>query len=187
MCPYDKNRVKLPVIGNDIDSDFINASFIDGYLSPKKYIAAQGPLASTRADFWSMIWEQNVGVVAMVTNLVEESKRKGFQYWPISSENDCQYSDYTMRFFRKKLTLTMLFARCTAPRVGQLKYKQSTINTIPLGRTKMFQIQLCPLCNFGARFAMSKNQTKLLGSYTAVPAWGELELLSHLTICTIKG
>ncbi|KAH3813936.1 hypothetical protein DPMN_142409 [Dreissena polymorpha] len=41
MYPYDNNRVKLSIIGNDIDTDFINASFIDGYSSPKKCIAAQ--------------------------------------------------------------------------------------------------------------------------------------------------
>lgn len=31
------------------------------------YIAAQGPLANTSADFWQMIWEQGVNVIAMVT------------------------------------------------------------------------------------------------------------------------
>lgn len=31
------------------------------------YIATQGPLANTCADFWQMIWEQGVNVIAMVT------------------------------------------------------------------------------------------------------------------------
>ncbi|KAG7275343.1 hypothetical protein CRUP_007899 [Coryphaenoides rupestris] len=40
------------------------------------YIATQGPLANTCADFWQMVWEQGVNVIAMVTG--EESHR----YWP---------------------------------------------------------------------------------------------------------
>lgn len=31
------------------------------------YIATQGPLQNTCPDFWQMVWEQGVAIIAMVT------------------------------------------------------------------------------------------------------------------------
>ena len=31
------------------------------------YIASQGPLSNTCQDFWQMVWEQGVSIIAMVT------------------------------------------------------------------------------------------------------------------------
>lgn len=44
IYPYDDNRVKLQLIEDRPDSDFINASYIEGFRTPRKFIAAQGNL-----------------------------------------------------------------------------------------------------------------------------------------------
>jgi len=43
--------------------------WIQGGGSERDFICTQGPLPNTTADFWRMVWEQNVRIIVMVTAL----------------------------------------------------------------------------------------------------------------------
>uniref|UniRef100_A0A3Q2Y751 Protein tyrosine phosphatase receptor type Q n=1 Tax=Hippocampus comes TaxID=109280 RepID=A0A3Q2Y751_HIPCM len=80
--PYNNNRVKLLSEPGAAGSDYINASFVSGYLCPNEFIATQGPLPNTVADFWKMIWETGTRTIAMLTQCHENGRSRCHKYWP---------------------------------------------------------------------------------------------------------
>ncbi|XP_061534226.1 phosphatidylinositol phosphatase PTPRQ isoform X1 [Phycodurus eques] len=80
--PYNNNRVKLLSEPGTVGSDYINASFVSGYLCPNEFIATQGPLPNTVADFWKMIWETGTRTIAMLTQCHEKGRIRCHKYWP---------------------------------------------------------------------------------------------------------
>ncbi|XP_060618326.2 receptor-type tyrosine-protein phosphatase delta isoform X30 [Anolis sagrei] len=91
IMPYESTRICLQPIRGVEGSDYINASFIDGYRQQKAYIATQGPLAETTEDFWRMLWEHNSTIVVMLTKLREMGREKCHQYWPAERSARYQY------------------------------------------------------------------------------------------------
>lgn len=99
ILPYETTRVTISLLPNPsqpedsfIDgSDYINASFIDGYKHRKAYIATQAPLNETIDDFWRMLWEVNSNIIVMLTKLREMGREKCAQYWPQDRSVRYQY------------------------------------------------------------------------------------------------
>ncbi|XP_073427845.1 receptor-type tyrosine-protein phosphatase C isoform X2 [Dendrobates tinctorius] len=102
ILPYDVNRVVLSEIHGEPGSDYINASYINGFKEPRKYIAAQGPKEETMNDFWRMIWEQKSTIIVMVTRCEEGNRNKCAQYWPLNEERAEDYGDITVKITEEK-------------------------------------------------------------------------------------
>lgn len=140
VIPFDATRVvlekPLSIESNGELSNYINASLISdlsGQVHSPFYIAAQGPSQETMNLFWEMIWQQNVRVIVMLTNLIEGigfHSSKCSQYWPDLVGNtrrfhditvqlyDCQDApDYLVRKFdvsRNEITRSVIHVQCTS-------------------------------------------------------------------------
>lgn len=89
ILPYEWTRVCLQPLRGVEGSDYINASYIDGYRFRNAYIATQGPIAETTEDFWRMLWEHNSNIIVMLTKVKEMGREKCHYYWP--SERSQRY------------------------------------------------------------------------------------------------
>lgn len=80
IWPFEHARVRLQG-RSDGACDYVNASHIKASRSNKRYIASQGPLPATFEDFWSVIWDQDVRVIVMLTAESEGGQLKCHSYW----------------------------------------------------------------------------------------------------------
>lgn len=88
VVPYDHSRITLKAELSHSNSDYINASPIMDH-DPRNpaYIASQGPLPATVADFWQMVWENGCVVIVMLTPLTENGVKQCHHYWPDEGSN----------------------------------------------------------------------------------------------------
>ncbi|EAA34119.3 hypothetical protein GE21DRAFT_2959 [Neurospora crassa] len=80
ILPFEHARVRLQG-RQEGECDYVNASHIQASRSKKRYIASQGPLPATFEDFWSVIWDQDVRVIVMLTAESEGGQLKCHPYW----------------------------------------------------------------------------------------------------------
>ncbi|KAG8237365.1 hypothetical protein J437_LFUL017488 [Ladona fulva] len=112
ILPYDHSRFKLQPVDDEEGSDYINANYVPGFNSPREFVVTQGPLHSTRDDFWRACWESNSRAVVMLTRCIEKGREKCDRYWPYDTQpvfygdiqltllNESFYPDWNISEFR---------------------------------------------------------------------------------------
>ncbi|CAD6191999.1 unnamed protein product [Caenorhabditis auriculariae] len=102
ILPYDHSRVRLSNPREIEAADYINANFIPGFSSRHEFIAAQGPLPTTRDAFWQMTWEQQCPAIIALTKCVEKGRDKCHQYWPDAENTTVGYGEIEVTMISEK-------------------------------------------------------------------------------------
>lgn len=98
VVPYDENRVKI-LSDKDNKFGYVNASHISATVgeSQRFYIAAQGPMANTVHNFWSMVQECDVHLIVMLTEVSGVNKASAcIPYWPQNDGSSLEIGDFTI-------------------------------------------------------------------------------------------
>ena len=79
LIPMTTKRVPLPTKPGIQGSDYINATYLQGYTRTNEFILTQHPIESTVEDFWRMVWDQNSSVIVLLSDVLDEEFIK---FWP---------------------------------------------------------------------------------------------------------
>ncbi|XP_049782864.1 tyrosine-protein phosphatase 99A-like isoform X1 [Schistocerca cancellata] len=88
ILPIESSRVHLtPKPGVD-GSDYVNATWIQGFHKLHEFIITQHPMPHTVHDFWQMVWDHNAQTIVMLSYI--DGQDFGI-FWPIENEEiDCE-------------------------------------------------------------------------------------------------
>lgn len=94
LLPVESARVHLtPKPGVD-GSDYINATWFQGFHKLREFIVTQHPLELTAQDFWQMIWDHNAQTVVMLSSL--DDQEFGI-FWPVANE-EMEAENFRVKF-----------------------------------------------------------------------------------------
>ncbi|CAM9911782.1 receptor-type tyrosine-protein phosphatase gamma-like isoform X1 [Lampetra fluviatilis] len=159
MAAYDHTRVRLrtPPGRDGKSTELICANYVDGFNRPRAYIATQGPARPAFADFWQMVWEQNVGTIVMLSGPGESFAGKAEKYWPAEGSEEYGSVLVTLKSSRAR-------AFYTARRfhIRNTKFKKGS------QRCRVPERVVCHWA-FSARHAMEGPPTPLGGPSVAWP------------------
>lgn len=136
------------------------------------YIATQGPLPQTTADFWQLVWEQGSVVIVMLTRLTEEGHAMCHRYWPeegselyhiyevhlVSEHFWCD--DYLVRSFYLKNLRT-----CETRTVTQFHFLSWPENSVPYSTKALLEFRRSASISLSFHYYY---YSKILFSYYAI-------------------
>ncbi|XP_070563073.1 receptor-type tyrosine-protein phosphatase kappa-like isoform X2 [Ptychodera flava] len=92
IIPVDRCRPYLMTFVEG-STDYINASFVDGYKRKDAFLATQMPLPNTIVDFWRLLYDYKSCSVVMLNAMDPTDETLG-KYWP--EEESMEYGPFTV-------------------------------------------------------------------------------------------
>ncbi|XP_015928066.1 putative receptor-type tyrosine-protein phosphatase mosPTP-1 isoform X2 [Parasteatoda tepidariorum] len=108
IIPVESYRVHItPKPGKD-GSDYINASFFQGFNKLNEFIITQHPTMDTIADFWQMVWDHNCQTIVLLSDVDEkeypcfwpdDEKENDYGTFKVKISEECTQDCYVTRDF----------------------------------------------------------------------------------------
>lgn len=95
LLPIEHFRVHITAKPGQEGSDYINATFVQGFRRLREYVLTQHPLADTIADFWQMIWDHNMKV--MVLLCCDQDGKEFPSFFPAQVGASESYEQFTIK------------------------------------------------------------------------------------------
>ena len=72
------------------------------------YFIVLGPLPNTVDDFWHMVWQEKVQFIMILTNLIEERKKKCTLYWPERVNETEVFGSFTVTLLEENIAINVV-------------------------------------------------------------------------------
>ncbi|XP_028968675.1 tyrosine-protein phosphatase 99A [Galendromus occidentalis] len=95
LLPIEHFRVHITAKPGQEGSDYINATFVQGFRRLREYVLTQHPLADTIADFWQMVWDHNMKV--MVLLCCDQDGKEFPSFFPAQVGASESYEQFTIK------------------------------------------------------------------------------------------
>ncbi|XP_059149648.1 receptor-type tyrosine-protein phosphatase kappa-like [Physella acuta] len=148
VIPSEKHRPLLQTFGGPNPTDYINALFLDGYMTKNQFIITQTPLHTTIIDFWKLVYDYDVRTIVMVENFKNEDDSCA-EYWPsvnlkqfepffIETTAVFQQDNITIRNFKLRSTQN---PKAVPKNVRQFQFNAwAQLNPTPQSKTMMMDL-----------------------------------------------
>uniref|UniRef100_A0AC35UCD1 Tyrosine-protein phosphatase domain-containing protein n=1 Tax=Rhabditophanes sp. KR3021 TaxID=114890 RepID=A0AC35UCD1_9BILA len=112
ILPYEDTRVSIQPTTHNING-YINASHIKiplGGNNVLEYLITQNPLQNTINDFYQMVWEKNIHVIAMIQKQSNASTIP--TYWPSNINEKLKLASFSVRLRSSNKSTSVLALKC---------------------------------------------------------------------------
>ncbi|XP_072026520.1 receptor-type tyrosine-protein phosphatase alpha-like isoform X2 [Amphiura filiformis] len=96
VLPVERNRVSISCVAGVDGSDYINASFMQGYRGNREFIVTQYPKENTMVEFWRMLWETNSSTILMLSDKEDDETDDEPIFWPTNKEETLSFDTLTV-------------------------------------------------------------------------------------------
>ncbi|CAK9290715.1 unnamed protein product [Gordionus sp. m RMFG-2023] len=119
VIPKESRRTVFKIVGGYKNAtDYINATFVNGYDQRDQFIVTQWPIGDTKIDFWKLVWEYDIRTIVVLVRHREPKEKKDDKfssvidsYWPIKPNEVLYFGMFFVELINTSMVLNEDFGK----------------------------------------------------------------------------